>query len=184
MTDFFTSDHHFGHRNIIDYCNRPFKVIKDMDEFMIKRWNEVVGPNDTVYHLGDFCLGSPAQCGTILEQLNGKKVLIRGNHDSCSRTAYRQRVGFLEVYLCLEVHGMKLCHFPATGDDERHGDKHFDKRPSLKDGEWLLCGHVHDIWKFKGRQFNVGVDVHDYYPLSLEQVLKQIEAKEKEYAMA
>lgn len=183
MTDFFTSDHHFYHRNIIDYCVRPFKVVKDMNEFMIERWNSRVTARDTVYHLGDFGLSGISNLHLILERLNGNKVLIRGNHDSCTRTAYRDRIGFLEVYDQLEVHGFKLCHYPMVGDTERE-DRFVGKRPKIEGKDWLLCGHVHDLWRISGRQLNVGVDVNDYYPLSLEQIKQEIEAKEKEYAMA
>jgi len=181
MTDFFTSDHHFYHRNIIDYCKRGFATVEEMHEMMIARWNETVGPNDLVYHLGDFGMGNATKLRAVFERLNGKVVLIRGNHDCISKTAFKERVGFVEVYDELEVDGMKLCHLPYYGDTQEE-DRFKNKRPILDSNQWLICGHVHDLWRFKGRQLNVGVDVWGYYPLSLERIREEIKAKEIEYA--
>ena len=76
----FTSDTHFGHANIIRYCNRPFDSVGHMDREMLKRWNEKVKPDDLVYFLGDFSM-SEIPLKTFLPKLNGTKFLIHGNHD-------------------------------------------------------------------------------------------------------
>jgi calcineurin-like phosphoesterase family protein len=76
-----TADHHFGHENVIAYDSRPFNSIDEMNKTLIERWNEVVKPDDYVYHLGDFALCSRAQEEAIFKALNGHKVIIRGNHD-------------------------------------------------------------------------------------------------------
>ena len=78
---FFTSDTHFNHANIIKFCNRPFKDVEQMNEVIIANWNSVIGKDDTVFHLGDFCLGGAAEWTKILDRLNGKIYLIMGNHD-------------------------------------------------------------------------------------------------------
>ncbi len=78
---FFTSDQHFGHKNIIKFSNRPFNSVEEMDEMMIQRWNEKVGETDEVYHLGDVGLASSGKLRKILERLNGKIYLIKGNHE-------------------------------------------------------------------------------------------------------
>ncbi|MBQ4059987.1 MAG: metallophosphoesterase, partial [Lachnospiraceae bacterium] len=78
---FFTSDTHFYHSNIINFCGRPFKNVEVMNETLIANWNSVVGPDDIVFHLGDFCLGGSAEWTNILNRLNGKIYLIVGNHD-------------------------------------------------------------------------------------------------------
>ena len=78
---FFTSDTHFNHANIISFCNRPFKDVEQMNEVMIANWNHVIGKDDSVFHLGDFCLGGAAEWTKILDRLNGKIYLIMGNHD-------------------------------------------------------------------------------------------------------
>ena len=78
---FFTSDTHFYHGNIIRFCNRPFKDVEVMNETIISNWNNTVGQDDTIFHLGDFCLGGSAEWTKILDRLNGKIYLIMGNHD-------------------------------------------------------------------------------------------------------
>ena len=78
---FFTSDSHFNHENIIRFCKRPFKDTKEMDEALINNWNNVVGQDDTVFHLGDFAFGGSELWNGVLNQLNGHKILIVGNHD-------------------------------------------------------------------------------------------------------
>ena len=78
---FFTSDTHFNHANIIRFCNRPFKDVTQMNETLIANWNSVIDKDDTVFHLGDFCLGGAAEWTQVLNRLNGKIYLIMGNHD-------------------------------------------------------------------------------------------------------
>lgn len=95
---FFTSDTHFGHFNIIRYCNRPFETVAEMDEELIKRWNTVVKPEDTVWHLGDFSFYmSKEKVTSIVKQLNGTIYLVKGNHDKKPNQWYRD-CGFKEVY--------------------------------------------------------------------------------------
>ena len=96
MKIFEISDTHFGHNNVIKYCNRPFKSVEEMDERMIKNWNETVSNNDTVIHLGDFGLGKKEYISSIVQRLNGKKILILGNHDNWSEQSYRD-MGFHTV---------------------------------------------------------------------------------------
>ena len=96
MKFFIISDTHFGHKNIITYCNRPFVSVEEMDEAMIKNWNETVSNDDTVLHLGDFGFGSKEYIGSIIKRLNGRKILIKGNHDNWSDDWYRE-AGFSYV---------------------------------------------------------------------------------------
>ena len=78
---FFTSDTHFGHANIINLCNRPFKDVNHMNDMLVENWNSVVTDDDTVFHLGDFALGGSAVWSNVLSRLKGKIYLILGNHD-------------------------------------------------------------------------------------------------------
>ena len=78
---FFTSDTHLYHGNIIRFCNRPFKDVDMMNETIISNWNNTVGQDDIVFHLGDFCLGGSAEWTKMLDRLNGRIYLIMGNHD-------------------------------------------------------------------------------------------------------
>lgn len=96
MKVFVTSDTHFGHTNVIKYCNRPFRDAEEMDKALIKNWNETVGKNDTVIHLGDFGFCGRERIKEILSQLNGKKILIMGNHDNYTEEFYRE-AGFHTV---------------------------------------------------------------------------------------
>lgn len=89
MKIFIIADTHFGHENVIRFCNRPFRSVDDMDKVLIKNWNAVVAPQDTIIHLGDFMLGRKERCREIIKQLNGKKILIKGNHDHWSDEFYR-----------------------------------------------------------------------------------------------
>lgn len=94
MRYFIISDTHFGHKNIIGYCNRPFRSIDEMNKAIIKRWNESVSNEDIIIHLGDFFLGSKEECKLIAKQLHGRKILIKGNHDNWSDEFYRTECGF------------------------------------------------------------------------------------------
>jgi len=77
----FTADHHFNHANIIKYCNRPFSSVDEMNNELVRRWNEVIKPDDTVYHLGDFTLEGVETFYKFFMQLNGKILIIPGGHD-------------------------------------------------------------------------------------------------------
>ena len=78
---FFTADTHWGHRNIIKYCQRPFADVDEMNETLITNWNNSVGKDDIVFHLGDFAMGGSADWSRLLDRLNGRIYLILGNHD-------------------------------------------------------------------------------------------------------
>lgn len=96
MKKFFViADTHFGHANIIAYCNRPFRSVEEMNSRIIKEWNDCVSNNDTVFMLGDFAFGKNL-VAELVPKLNGKKILIKGNHDTYSNDFYRQ-CGFKEV---------------------------------------------------------------------------------------
>lgn len=97
MSIYVIADTHFGHENIIRFCNRPFCNAHQMNEEMIKRWNTVVKKTDTVIHCGDFGLGTKAELVEICQKLQGRKILIKGNHDCYKDEDYR-KMGFAEVY--------------------------------------------------------------------------------------
>lgn len=163
----FTSDHHFSHRNIIEYCKRPFSSVEEMDELMVYRWNEYVKPNDTVYYLGDFCMGRTMEdAEKHFKRLNGKVYLVEGNHDAWTtakaffpntKESYVQK---LEQQHLLKVDGEKiiLSHYPMRSWYNSHY------------GSWHLYGHVHGALPDYGLSIDVGVDTNDFYPYSFEQV--------------
>lgn len=170
-TTWFTSDLHFGHKNVITYCNRPWATLDEMHPAIIAQWNSQVKPEDTVYVLGDFSL-SPKWSGQILPLLNGKKILVCGNHDACfpkklgqsdSKTLkmvdrYRND-GWFEIHqteTCLWLKNdryVKLCHFPY---DTEYDERYKENRP--KGSGWLLHGHLHAKYRKKGNQIDVAFD--------------------------
>ena len=178
MTTWFTADLHFGHRNIISYCDRPFDDVESMTDALIDRWNQVVADDDVVWVLGDFALGRIADTLPLAGRLRGRKVLLAGNHDRCW-AGHDRRVeewteryldaGFDEIVQGSTTMGLGgetvlLCHFPYRGDS--HGkDRYIDHRP-VDRGAWLLHGHVHEQWAEQGRMINVGVDVRGYRPVA------------------
>lgn len=174
----YTSDQHFFHTNILAHCRRPFTDVEEMNAQIVARWNEAVQPQDTVWVLGDVALG-PKDIGPVWE-LNGRKILVAGNHDACWSAHKRHarhigtylRVGFDEIVTEGVVRGhalaggavVNLAHLPYRGDS-RNEDRYPEHRPA-DDGRALLCGHVHDRWRVEGRQINVGVDVWDFRPVA------------------
>ena len=184
---FFTSDTHFNHENIIKFCNRPFKDVEQMNDVMIANWNSVIGKDDTVFHLGDFCLGGAAEWTKILDRLNGKIYLIMGNHDLKNiRQGFISRFEHVAMQMRIEI-GKKriyLCHYPFLCFEG-----------SYKDDVWQLFGHVHTRRSNSGidagrlqylypTQYDVGVDNNNFTPVSFGQVKriidKQVEqSKEK-----
>lgn len=97
MKTFVIADTHFGHPNIIKYCDRPFVTTGEMDRQLIEKWNSVVGKDDIVYHLGDFALGNITKVSEYRKQLKGKIFLIQGNHDDYNIKRYYE-AGFDKVY--------------------------------------------------------------------------------------
>lgn len=91
------SDLHLDHKNIIQYCNRPYASVEEMNEALINNWNSVVKENDTVFFLGDFCLGKKEDIISFGKRLNGRKILITGNHDHASKITYKE-AGFISIY--------------------------------------------------------------------------------------
>lgn len=167
----FISDTHFCHKNIIAYENRPFTDIEQMNSEMIRRWNEVVAPDDVVYHLGDVALGPAERFYPIVSALNGRKILIRGNHDGHSKDWYLER-GFAEVYPSLTLYAkgkrILLTHTPAPVPGFDY-DLHF-------------FGHVHDKahhGEYEGTYPTIArngaclcVERWNYYPVELERLLQ------------
>lgn len=195
MAIFFTSDTHFAHRNSMRYCGRPFTTVEACDEAMVSRWNSVVRPEDTVYHLGDVSMHiKPIE--RLIPRLNGKKILIVGNHDLTypyfAKTRGQKFVdemqkrylaaGFEDIHpsgvllAFLNEKGeslfdVRLSHFPTKGfGDSHHDGKHQASMPT-DDGRPNICGHVHQSWLKRGNNINVGVDVWDFTPVPLLKVV-------------
>lgn len=160
MTDFFTADSHFGHSTIIRTCARPFRSVSEMDHVMIERWNAVVGPDDRVFHLGDFCFKGSKLARKVLEKLRGDLILIRGNHDTDGTVALDRWTG---VHDLLEITSggtrLVLCHYPLL------------EWPGCFRGAVHLHGHTHGRVPGTSARLDVGVDVWDFAPVTVEQIM-------------
>jgi calcineurin-like phosphoesterase family protein len=178
MTTFLTADLHIDHNNLMDYEPERRSLFHDLEgqrRELILRHNAVVSPTDTIIVVGDLAL-SEKNVGPYLAETNGRKVLVSGNHDrthSCHKkyqNAIRRYLahGFAEVHEQLELGRFLVCHMPYVAD-ERHGERYSQWRPK-DEGKWLLHGHVHSAWRTRDRMINVGVDVWDYRPVSLEEI--------------
>ena len=167
---YFTSDHHFGHANVIRHCDRPFTSVEEMDEALISNWNNTVTPTDDIYILGDFTMRPAAEAYNYLSRLNGRKYFIKGNHDRFLKNTklYDGVFEWVKDYHVLRHDGHKivLFHYPiAEWDGYFRGAIH-------------LYGHIHNSQKSNDRAsnwlaFNVGVDVNELKPVSMDEIIQK-----------
>jgi len=160
MSVFFTADTHFGDHRTINISRRPFANTAEMDAAMVERWNAVVGPGDVVWHLGDVAR-RPADVAELLARLNGSKHLLRGNNDpdaTLSAHGWASVADYAEIEL--DGRQLVLCHYPFRSWNGQHR------------GALNLHGHSHGRLKPMPRQFDVGVDVHDFAPILLDSLIE------------
>ena len=162
---YFTSDLHLGHNAVINMQNRPFADADEMDRVLIVNYNSVVHKNDTVYLLGDICFRIGVdRANELIASMNGKKYLIKGNHDK----KYDESL-FEEVrdFMTISANGMNiaLMHYPMLS------------WPKSRHGSFMLHGHIHSdgLYNFSNleagiKRYDVGVDANGYYPVSLNQI--------------
>lgn len=173
----FTSDLHFGHKNILRFDNRPFTSVEEMDEALIRNWNAKVSDEDTVYVLGDISWYNDETTAKIFNSLKGHKILIKGNHDRVHgqvRRCFDEIADYKEITLDGNKH-IVLCHYPITFFNRHHY------------GSYMFYGHVHnshewqmvDNYRYELEQldikcnaYNVGVMVQNYEPVTFEEVLE------------
>lgn len=168
---FFTGDQHFDHKNIIKYCNRPFNTVEEMNETIIAKFNSVVNEEDTIYHLGDFCLSKQlSRIKNFLSQLHGKHHLILGNHDRLFPFEYI-KAGFITVHTRLEIKlsdnsKALLEHDPASASTTN----------SIFFNTVLLHAHIHGLHRVSLEtntfRMNVGVDANNFYPVSMQEIIR------------
>lgn len=187
---YFTSDNHFFHKNVIDFCDRPFENVHRMNEGMIKRWNGTVRQEDTVIVVGDFCFGNSTKRAAILNRLNGTKILVQGNHDKAKSCPEGFDLMVYEMTMQIAGQSVSIRHYPLRWSDEKRAAVEaesgydakaaFQKKPRYLDrmpkdvGQWHIHGHTHDSEKFNGRQIHVGVDAWDYTPISIQKIESHI----------
>lgn len=174
---FFTSDLHFGHDREFIWGPRGFKSVDEMNETLLYKWNDTVGLYDDVYMLGDFILGDPKNIEWV-KRLNGYIHVVRGNHDMDQRMSlYVDCPNVVESsegqYFKYNGQNFYLNHYPTFTSNLEKSDK-------LKEHVINLYGHTHQQTNFyQGIPFmyHVGVDSHNCYPVSVEQILKDIKAE-------
>jgi calcineurin-like phosphoesterase family protein len=166
---FLTSDTHFGHVNICKFTNydgspvRPWDSVEEMDEEMVKRWNDTVGPKDKVYHLGDVVINRKSL--QILDRLNGDKVLIKGNHDIFPLKDYVKYFRDIRAYHVMNgcilshipVHKESIARFGANIHGHTHGNRVLDADRNIDSDYFCVC-----------------VEQTNFTPISFENVLKKI----------
>lgn len=173
MAILFTADTHFCHQNIIKFCNRPFGSIEQMNNEMKYRWNYRVKNNDIIYIVGDmFFRGHPEEVEEILSELNGKKILLQGNHDKNWLTYDLKEKYFLDVIdegIPLRINDgqrmLLMCHYPQ-----------FSYKKERK--TYMIHGHIHNdttadffpVILNRPMMFNAGVDVNHFVPVTFEEM--------------
>lgn len=186
MAILFTSDLHLGHANIISTCGRnyascgeDFDTVEEMNEFLIRKWNEKVKEDDEIYILGDLSYRSNISAKSYLKRLRGRKHLILGNHDFkwqkniSNMNYYFESVSNMEI-IRLEEKLITLCHYPLL---EWNGSGRANDQK--KSSSWLIHGHIHNN---KGKVYeyirdnlpcalNCGVDINGYEPVTFEELL-------------
>lgn len=168
---FYTADTHFGHKLMLDpkACGRPFADTREMDEFLIRQWNDVVKPTDIVYHLGDVFFGmqDEARVRSIFSRLMGRKILILGNHDYKKTNVPHP--------LLVGLGWEKVAQHYQTEDEGQHLFlSHYAQRtwPKIRKGGWHFYGHCHGQLPHYHRSRDVGVDCPDtgYAPRTFKQL--------------
>ena len=177
MKIWFTSDTHYWHKNIIQYSNRPVEGIEAMNALLIKNWQERVKEDDLVYHLGDFFFCGAVKAAAILKQLPGRKIWIRGNHDSKVNTLgyfFEEVTHYKMIYVDIPYEDEEekpqvyhqpivLFHFPIASWD------------GMAHGSWHLHGHCHGSFPDNGSlRMDVGVDCWNMSPVSVEEITKEM----------
>lgn len=165
MDIWLTSDTHFDHINIIKYENRPFEDNIKMTEELIKNWNSVVKPNDLIFHLGDVFFCKADRMKEIAVQLNGRKILIRGNHDKGYSDTKFRKLGF-EVYNYYFINNMLLSHYPQSEIALRTAINNTDLIGNVH-------GHVHSEINGLDQSIYkcVSVELTRYKPIHIRQVM-------------
>ncbi|SEA28397.1 Calcineurin-like phosphoesterase superfamily protein [Oribacterium sp. KHPX15] len=167
---YFTADMHFGHRAIITMQNRPFESVEEMDKVLLQNYNAVVQKDDTVYILGDICHHMKIEdADNLIKKLNGKKYLIRGNHDK----NYDPRLfADIQDFMKISVDGkaFSLMHYPMLS------------WPKKGSGGYHLHGHIHARMEYNEtnrsdgqRRYDVGVDANNFFPVSAKQIVSFFE---------
>ena len=153
MQYWFTADQHYDHENIIKYCDRPFKTIEEMNETLIANHNAVVAKEDVVVHAGDFTWGNATRAKELIRRLHGNPIFLRGSHDHWlpgkAHEIWEKR---------LYGQPIVVCHYAMRVWASSHYNS------------WQLYGHSHGCLEPQGKQYDVGVDNNNFFPVSFNEI--------------
>ena len=190
---FFTSDLHFGHQNVIDFSKRPFRDVDHQTSVLISKYNSVVPENGVCFLGGDIGFCGSGDLREIIDQLNGTKILIIGNHDKRYNSMYNAGFDAVMHMARFQIAGqtVTMSHCPLLGlprentegmknhdgTEDWHGSTNPKRRPyTCEDkGQFHLHGHIHSpnsgkSKKISNRQYDIGVDANNYMPVSIGQI--------------
>lgn len=169
---FVISDTHFGHSNIIKYCNRPFKDTDEMDQTLIDNWNKVVKDGDIVYHLGDVFFGKHEQkYGHLLKNvLKGSKRLVVGNHDDLKSKYLMESFQKVMLWRNFSEFGLLFTHVPVHESSLYRGSTGNEKDPPRLTN---VHGHIHEKDSPSKNHINVSVEKINYTPIHIEDLIKR-----------
>ena len=157
---FFTADEHYGHKNIIKFCNRSFSSTEEMDEILIERHNSVVRENDIVIHAGDFTLSKKSIANEYLRKLEGNHIFLRGSHD---RWLNKSVPYIWEEQIDGQI--IVACHYAMRVWPKSHYNS------------WQLFGHSHGKLEPQGKQWDIGVDNNNFYPISFDELIEIMKSR-------
>jgi len=181
----FYSDPHFGHKNIVEFCGRPFRSWQHMEEGLVERYNDKVKDKDLIIWVGDcFFYKSVTEAKFLLDMMNGRKILVMGNHDVRNGKYFMAEAGFdavieKEMFLCIGGRICRVNHYPywKTPHGRKTGgmdDRYRERRPPRVKGEVLIHGHTHSNERRSGNSIHVGLDAWDYGPAMMNEVAELV----------
>lgn len=188
MKRFYISDWHYDHKNILSYDNRPFFTVAEMNQSLVERWNKAVGKDDLVYILGDMFWCTPKQAVPILDELNGQKFLVKGNHDNTKYSEFAQRFVKIDEYMEVDDEGSRivLCHYPIPCFKNHARDNWYHLYGHVHNSfEWQMMEHdkwlMEELYEQPCKMYNVGamMPYMDYTPRTLDEILKGAAANEE-----
>jgi len=167
MTTYFISDTHFGHANIIRFCKRPFADVSAMDEALIRNWNDTVGQDDDVWHLGDFSSYRDGRLAAVFWRLNGRKHLVIGNHDEENEAVLDlpwEEPPIQQGMLSVEGRRVFVNHYPLRS------------WPKIGKGAVHLFGHMHGRLQGTRQSTDMGVDCWSFRPVALADIDRRLKS--------
>ena len=171
MSTFFTSDHHFFHTNCMKFYPKTrgsFSNITELNEHMIKKWQERITDSDDVYYLGDLSFGSAEATKNVLRRLPGRIFYLRGNHDKGINQVAKRFEWIKDIAeIKIDDIPITLCHYAMRTWNKSHF------------GAWQLYGHSHNGLPEDpiSKSFDIGVDTNDFYPYSFEEIKERMDKK-------